>query len=320
MTTIGHKNDLRDAGPTISDLEQIMHNAMPRYIEPLFRPPSEASSLIFQITVGCSQNSCTFCGMYKGKKFHIRPVEEILHEIDNIPRQYKTAITRVFLADGDALVYPFGGLVEILDKLSATFPHLTRVGAYASPNSLTTKAAEQLAVLREKRLRILYFGLESGDDATLELIRKGFTAKEMAQLALKASASRMKLSVTAILGLAGRDRSLEHARATAAWVNQVNPEYFSLLTLFHRHNEEFVRNLSQCTHRELMLEARELLLHLKPTRTILRSNHVSNFLNLAGSYPKDRQRLIAEIDVAMKEAGRYPGFLDSVPGYAEEYY
>jgi hypothetical protein len=130
----------------------------------------------------------------------------------------------------------------------------------------------------------------------------------------------MKLSVTAILGLAGRGRSLEHARATAAWVNRVNPEYFSLLTLFQRHNEDFVRTLDQCSRRELMLETRELLLHLNPTRTILRSNHVSNFLNLSGSYPKDRERLIGDVDAAMEKAREYPGFLDEVPEYAEEYY
>jgi radical SAM superfamily enzyme YgiQ (UPF0313 family) len=293
---------------------------MPSYIEPLFRPPSEANSLIFQITLGCSQNSCTFCGMYKGKKFRIRPVNEILQEIETIPAQYKPAINRAFLADGDSLVYPFDGLIEILDALSAAFPRLARVGSYASPSSMTTKTAEQLAILRGKRLRILYFGLESGNDETLAQIRKGFTAEEMAQQALKASAAGMKLSVTAILGLAGRERSLLHARATAAWINQVNPEYFSLLTLFHRHNEDFVRSLTQCTHRELLLEARELLLHLNPYRTIIRSNHVSNFLNLAGSYPKDRERLIADIDTAMEQARRHPGFLDSVPEYKEEYY
>ena len=130
----------------------------------------------------------------------------------------------------------------------------------------------------------------------------------------------MKLSVTAILGLAGRERSLVHARETAGWVNRVNPEYFSLLTLFHRHNDEFVATLDQCTRRELMLEARELLLHLHPARTILRSNHVSNFLNLAGSYPKDRERLINDVDAALERAARHPGFLDEVPGYTEEYY
>ena len=108
--------------------------------------------------------------------------------------------------------------------------------------------------------------------------------------------------------------------ATAAWVSRVNPEYFSLLTLFHRHNEEFVRGLQQCTHRQLMEEAGEMLRYLNPARTILRSNHVSNFLNLAGSYPKDRQRLIDDLERAMFEAERYPGFLDAVPEYEEEYY
>ncbi len=295
-------------------------HTMPDYVEPLFRPPSEANSLIFQITIGCSQNRCTFCGMYKMKRFRIRPVEEILQEIAAIPLHYRQHIGRVFLADGDALVYPYAGLITILEALAAAFPGLTRVGAYASPNSLTTKNPAELAKLKEKKLRILYFGLESGDDATLKAINKGFDAATMAALALKAREAGMKLSVTAILGLGGKQRSLEHARQTAAWVNLVSPEFFSLLTLFHRHNEEFVRSLEQCNRRELMLEARELLCHLAPAKTVLRSNHVSNFLNLAGSFPKDRQRLIADVDLAMARAGRLPGFLDAVPEYGEEYY
>jgi len=290
------------------------------YEEPLFRPPSEARSLIFQITIGCSQNHCRFCGMYKMKKFRIRPVDEILREISSLPPAHRSRIQRVFLADGDALVYPFEGLAAILDALAASFPSLTRVASYASPNSLTTKSAEELVLLREKRLRLLYFGLESGEDATLQSVNKGFDSEHMAQLALKARTAGMKLSVTAILGLAGRKRSLKHARDTAAWVNRVNPEYFSLLTLFHRHNEAFVSALDQCTHRELMLEAREMLTLLNPTHTILRSNHVSNFLNLAGSYPKDRERLIADMDAALARAEACPGFLDKIPAYSEEYY
>lgn len=293
---------------------------MPRYIEPLFRPPSESRSLIFQITVGCSQNQCRFCGMYKGKNFHVRPLREILTEIAEIPVEYRPRIDRVFLADGDALVYPFEDLCAILDVLSATFPGLTRVSSYASPNSLTTKSPEQLTLLRSKRLKILYFGLESGDDVTLLDVNKGFESGRMAELALAAREAGMKLSVTAILGLAGRRRSLEHARATAEWVNRVNPEYFSLLTMFHRHNDDFVRSLQQCTRRELMLEVREMLQHLHPAKTILRSNHVSNFLNLAGSYPRDRERLVADVDIALKHAGLSPGFLDEVPSYQEEYY
>ncbi len=293
---------------------------MPVYVEPVFRPPSEARSLIFQITVGCSQNQCKFCGMYKGKQFHIRPLQEILEEIRDIPDRYRARVDRVFLADGDALVYPFDGLVTILDALSVTFPALTRVGSYASPKSLTTKTLEQLQKLKQEKLRILYFGLESGDDPTLLMVNKGYTAGKMAELALLAREAGIKLSVTAILGLAGRERSHEHARSTAAWVNRVNPEYFSLLTLFHRHNEAFVTSLEQCTHRELMLEAGELLSHLSPSKTILRSNHVSNFLNLAGSYPKDRERLIRDVEQALKQAEQYPEFLDAVPVYEEEYY
>jgi len=293
---------------------------MPHYIEPLFRPPSEARSLIFQITLGCSQNQCRFCGMYKNKNFQIRPLQNILDEIAAIPAQYTSRVDRVFLADGDALVYPFEGLRAILDALAAAFPGLTRVSSYASPHSLTTKSAEQLVQLRARRLKILYLGLESGDDDTLLSVNKGFDSERMADLALVARDAGMKLSVTAILGLAGHGRSLQHARATAEWVNRVNPEYFSLLTMFHRHNDEFVRSLQQCTRRELMLEAREMLLHLHPSKTILRSNHVSNFLDLAGSYPKDRERLIADVDLALKHAEVRAGFLDEVPSYQEDYY
>lgn len=293
---------------------------MPTYVEPVFRPPSEARSLIFQITIGCSQNHCAFCGMYKMKRFALKPVEEVCAEIDGIPSRYRPHVDRVFLADGDALVYPFAGLCAILDRLAGAFPNLTRVGSYASPNSLTTKSVEELRTLREKRLRILYFGLESGDDATLAVVNKGFTAEEMAREACKAREAGMKLSVTAILGVAGRGRSREHARATAAWVNRVNPEFFSLLTLFRRHNEEFIDSLEQCTRRELLAEARELLTHLSPQRTILRSNHVSNFLELAGSYPKDRERLVTAVEEAIARLERIPGYLDQVPEYGEEYY
>ena len=293
---------------------------MPRYIEPVFRPPSEARSLIFQITVGCSQNTCRFCGMYKGKSFHLRPLQEILDEITEIPEGYRDRIERVFLADGDALVYPFAPLCTILDTLVKTFPRLNRVASYASPNSLVSKRPEQLAELRSRRLKILYFGLESGDDETLQVVDKGFESEQMAELALLARGAGMKLSVTAILGLAGRGRSLLHARATASWVNRVSPEYFSLLTMFHRHNDDFVRTLQQCTRRELMLETREMLSNLHPNKTILRSNHVSNFLNLAGSYPKDRERLIADVDSALELAARRTGYLDEVPSYQEEYY
>jgi len=288
------------------------------YDQPLYRPPSEAHSLIFQITLGCSQNACTFCGMYKEKRFRLRRPEEIYAEMDGVPSHHRGYVQRVFLADGDALVYPQEGLVAILERLAATFPNLARVGIYASPNSLRQKSVEELRTLRERRLRILYFGLESGDDPTLERVRKGYSAEQMLAFCQRAREAGLKLSVTAILGLAGAERSLEHARATAAWVTALSPEYFSLLTLFYRHNDDFFRSITALSREQILGEALELLRHLAPQRTILRSNHISNFLNLAGSYPKDRERLIAQVEELLAAARRHPDWLAEIPDYREE--
>ncbi|OEU73680.1 MAG: radical SAM protein [Desulfuromonadales bacterium C00003093] len=290
------------------------------YVEPVFRPPSEARSLIFQITVGCSQNRCRFCGMYKMKQFRIRSVEEIAAEIALVPRRHREHYRRIFLADGDALVYPQEGLLDILDLLAENFPNLTRVGAYASPNSLTTKTVAELALLKERKLRILYFGLESGDAPTLALVNKGFTPEQMLELCHKAQAAGMKLSVTGILGLAGRARTAEHAAATAEWINRLSPEYFSLLTMFKRHNDDYFLQIQPLKNSEVIEEALAIVRQLNPNKTILRSNHVSNILNLAGSYPKDRQRLIADAEGALIQAKRNPHWCNMIPDYGEEYF
>ena len=290
------------------------------YNEPLFRPPSEARSLIFQITLGCSQNGCTFCGMYKMKHFRVRPVAEIVAEMQSIPAADRALVQRVFLADGDGLVYPQAGLLEILERLADYFPNLTRVAAYASPNSLMTKSVPQLQLLREKKLRILYFGLESGDDQTLALIKKGFDSERMLALCQKVQAAQIKLSVTAILGLAGRARSPEHARATAAWINRLSPEYFSLLTMFRRHNDAHFGLIAQLSNGEVVQEALEIVRQLAPQRTILRSNHVSNILNLAGSYPKDRERIIAQAEASLREARCHAEWYKLVPDYEETHF
>jgi radical SAM superfamily enzyme YgiQ (UPF0313 family) len=288
------------------------------YDYPLYRPPSEGRSQIFQITLGCSQNNCSFCGMYKTKQFKVRPFSEIKAEINTIPIAHRAHVHRVFLADGDALIYPQAGLVEILDLLAGTFPGMTRVGIYASPNSLNNKSVEELTLLREKKLRILYFGLESGDAKTLSGVKKGFSPDEMLTLCRKAQKAGMKLSVTAILGLAGQERSLEHARATAQWVTELSPEFFSLLTMFHRHNDDFLRSITMQTNGGIIEEALEIVQHLAPQKTILRSNHVSNILNLAGSYPKDRERIIALAEQALEQAKRHPVWFNEVPDYSEE--
>ncbi len=287
------------------------------YDYPLYRPPSEAHSQIFQITLGCSQNNCTFCGMYKTKQFKLRSVTEVKAEIERIPASHRGYVQKVFLADGDALVYPQDGLIEILDALADNFPGLTRVGIYASPNSLKGKSVDELTVLREKKLRILYFGLESGDEQTLSAINKGFTSDVMLDLCRKAQQAGMKLSVTAILGLAGQERSQEHAQATAQWITALSPAFFSLLTMFQRHNDDFLRSITLQTNGGILTEALEVVRHLAPQKTILRSNHVSNLLNLAGSYPKDREKIIALAEGALLQAQQHPAWFNEVPDYRE---
>lgn len=290
------------------------------YEEPVFRPPSEAQSMILQITIGCSQNQCRFCGMYKMKQFRVRSVAEIAAEIDIIPEGHRNYCRRIFLADGDALVYPQQQLIEILDLLNQKFKNLTRIGVYASPKSLTTKNIDELQQLKLRKLRILYFGLESGDALTLELVNKGYHPEQMLELCRKAQAAGMKLSITAILGLAGRTRSAEHAAATAAWISQLSPEYFSLLTMFRRHNDAYFEQIEPLQNGEIIEEALMIVKALQPQKTILRSNHVSNILHLAGSYPKDREILIAQAEAALAEARSHPDWYVQVPDYGEAYF
>lgn len=287
------------------------------YDYPLYRPPSEANSQIFQITLGCSQNHCTFCGMYKTKQFKLRPVAEIKAEIERIPVPHRGHVQRVFLADGDALIYPQAGLVVILDTLAEYFPNLTRVGIYASPNSLKGKSVAELTLLREKKLRILYFGLESADEQTLSAVNKGFSPAVMLDLCRKAQQAGMKLSVTAILGLAGQERSMQHAQATAQWVTELSPAYFSLLTMFQRHNDDFLRSITMQTNGGILTEALEIVRHLAPQKTILRSNHASNILNLAGSYPKDREKIIAHTETVLRQARLHAEWFNEIPDYRE---
>lgn len=290
------------------------------YEEPVFRPPSEARSLILQITIGCSQNQCHFCGMYKMKQFRVRSVADIAAEIEAIPREHRDHYKRIFLADGDALVYPQQGLVEILDLLNEKFTNLNRIGIYASPKSLTTKSVEELQQLKARKLRILYFGLESGDALTLAAVNKGYQPEVMLELCRKAQTAGLKLSITAILGLAGRTRSHEHAIATAQWINQLSPEYFSLLTLFQRHNDAYFEQIEPLNNGGIIEEALTVVKTLQPQKTILRSNHVSNILNLAGSYPKDRERIIAQTEAVLAEARSRPDWFVLVPDYGESYY
>ncbi len=191
---------------------------------------------------------------------------------------------------------------------------------YASPNSLKSKSKGDLRVLKQKRLNTLYFGLESGDTQTLALAGKGHTPKEMLTLCQKAQDVGLKMSITAILGLAGLKRSKEHAKATSEWINNLSPRYFSLLTLFQLQNDVYFNSIQPLTNGQILEEALAIVLALHPHRTILRSNHVSNILHLAGSYPKDREKIIQQAKLTLVEVKKHPTWFDQVPVYDNELY
>lgn len=196
----------------------------------IIRPPSEANSILLQVTVGCSHNKCTFCGAYKGERFRIKPDAVILEDIAFAAAHCQRQ-RRVFLCDGDALIVPQKRLLRILKEIRRQLPWVTRVGVYANAKSIGLKTPEALGELRELGLGIAYMGLETGDDATLRQIRKGVTAETMIQMGRKLRAAGIKLSVTVLLGIAGRERSMTHARETGRVLSAIDPEYVGALSL-----------------------------------------------------------------------------------------
>lgn len=279
-----------------------------RYVEPVFRPPSEGDSYLLHVTYGCSHNRCGFCAMYRTKEFRVRPQAEVLEDIAAAARALP-ATDKVFLLDGDAMTLSPGRLHPVLDALRGAFPRLRRVGAYANASSVLSKSAAELRALAEAGLRILYFGLESGDDETLARIEKGATRDEIVAAVRAANDAGLKTSVMALLGIAGRGRWREHAVATARAASEANPRFLSLLTATPVEGTPFHDEVSSgriaLPDPPGILEELQLLLgHLDCSGTVFRSNHASNYLPLAGRLPQDRRRLLAEVEAA--RAGRIP--------------
>jgi radical SAM superfamily enzyme YgiQ (UPF0313 family) len=285
---------------------------MIRYEEPLFRPPSEADALILQVTIGCSWNRCTFCGMYRGKRFRIRPLDELRAEIAGA-REHLGAdgVRKVFLADGDALIAKAAHLEAVLDALAEAFPRLRRVSVYASPQALEVRTVEEMRRLRDKGLTLYYLGVESGDDATLAALDKGVDGNAMISCARKAGEAGVKLSTMILLGAAGRARSLEHARASARVINAIAPRFVSTLVmtpvpgtpLREADDRGEVDHLDPV---ELAAELREFVARLDLDGAVFRSNHASNHLALSGTLPKDREALVAALDAVLERPEAAP--------------
>ena len=275
-----------------------------RYFGRVFRPPSEAYSLIVQVTYGCSHNTCAFCSMYKEKRFRLRPLEEILEDFHLARARYRN-VDKVFLADGDAPVRKAEELYIILDTVRELFPECKRVTSYASPSSIRIRTEEELRTLREKGLTMVYMGLESGCDDVLKLMRKGHMSADIVEMGQKVRKCGMALSVTAITGLGGPELLERHAIETAEAFNAMNPEYIGMLTLMVEEETplyDWVQNGSfkLLNQQQVLEETRLLVEHLDSPGSVFRMNHASNYLVLKGTLNGDQQAMLDQIAYAEK--------------------
>ena len=275
-----------------------------RYKGKVYRPPSEAYSLIVQVTYGCSHNRCAFCDMYDDKHFSLRPMAEIREDFELARRAYRR-VDRIFLADGDALIRPTGDLAEILGLAYGLFPECERVTCYASPASLRVKSEDELRLLRGRGLKMVYMGLESGCDAVLTRMRKGHDAAAIVAAGQKARRCGLALSVTAISGLGSVELWREHAVDTARAVSEMNPDYLGLLTLMVEHGtplEQWVRDgsFTLLTAPEVLKETELFLRHVDSEGTVFRANHASNYLTLKGTLNGDRDALLSQLAAALE--------------------
>lgn len=274
------------------------------YDQPLFRPPAEAYSAILQITLGCSHNNCAFCEMYKSKKFRIKPIEQIEKEAEALA-DYYSGVRRVFLADGNAMVLSYGKLMQVLQIVNSKFGKLQRISAYALPSDILSKTDEELQNLSAAGLKLVYIGIESGDDEILKMVNKGESFDTTAQAILKAKAAGIETSAMILNGLGGTEYWQQHAINSTKLVNLAQPKYLSTLTLsFPRGTANFIRefggNYKQQTIVQLLQELKLFLENINEGSIIFRSNHVSNNLALAGTLPKDKQSLIDQINQVIK--------------------
>ena len=280
------------------------------YHMPLYRPPSEGDNLIIQATLGCSFNQCSFCSMYRDKQYSQRPLEDVIEDIGRAAHSWPDA-RRVFLVDGDALSLPTDQLVAILEALHAKLPKLNRVSCYATPANILSKSPEEMELLKERGLNLLYLGIESGSNLILKKITKGASQRGIAEAMQKAFDAGLKVSATIILGLGGKSRWQEHIDGTIELLNKAPLTYLSTLQLYlepdivAEFRIKFGEPFEFQEDHGILLEQQRLISGLNPPRPVIfRSNHASNALALAGNMPRDRERLLAQLQAAV--AGQEP--------------
>ncbi len=271
------------------------------YDYPLYRPPSEAESMIFQVTLGCSFNKCSFCNMYRSKEYAERPWQEIKAEIDLAAAHYPET-RRVFLADGDALNLPKGAMIQILRYLREKFHKLDRISCYAMPMNLLLKKDEELSEIRSAGLDMLYLGIESGSDIILKKVTKGATHSSIVKACMRAKDHGYILSCMVILGLGGKTYTRQHSRDTSRILSETSPDYVGALTLYLEEgiHDEFMKKFGEpfvpLEDIEILDELEGIVSEFNPkTPVIFRANHASNVYSLGGTIPAEREKLVSFI-------------------------
>lgn len=269
------------------------------YDYPLYRPPSEANSIIFQVTLGCSFNKCSFCNMYRTKEYSERPWEEIKSEIDIVSKSFPQT-ERIFLADGDAINLSTEKLVQILNYIKEKFRNLERISCYAMPKNLLQKTSDELTLLNSKGLDMLYIGIETGNDILLKKITKGATSKSIIDACNRAKKSGFIISCMIILGIGGKKYSMDHMKETARVVSDISPNFLAALTLIIEDGvyDEFMKKFSEpfeTLDDTLILNELEMLLNnINPISPIVfRANHASNVYSIGGNLPEDKEKMLA---------------------------
>lgn len=269
----------------------------------IIRPPSEANSILIQVTVGCSHGKCTFCDASRLKRFKIKPDSVIMEDIA-FAAAYCRNQRRVFLCDRDALIIPQRRLLNILMEIEKQLPWVTRVGVYANTKSLSMKTPDELRELNAHGLGIAYMGLETGDDVTLKNIRKGANSAKMIEMGKKARAAGIKLSITVLLGIAGRERSKIHARETGRVLSAIDPEYIGALSLMlipgtPLYNDFESGEFQLPTPREMLEELKIMIENTNLSRGLFHANHASNYLPIRAGLPRDKAETIQLIEDAL---------------------
>ncbi len=278
------------------------------YVGAIYRPPSEARSFILQVTVGCSHNRCTFCSVYKDKKFQIKSMDEIMADLKEA-QPFAPHIRRVFLADGDALIIPQKKLVPILELVNTTFPNLERIGIYGNAKAILKKSVEDLKALKDLKLGIIYIGLESGNDEILRRVQKGDTTAQMIEAANRVHAAGITLSVTVILGLGGKELSRRHAIDTGKVLSRMDPEFAAALSLMLVPPAPLCKDYEEGRFHlpgpfEMLEELALIIAHMEVTHCFFSSNHASNYLPVQVWLPEGKEEILALIQEVIRKHDR----------------